>query len=132
GSGSTIGQLLALRPAKRPALKSPVNNVVPSITGTPQVGQTLAASVGSWTSRDALTYSYQWLRCDGAGSSCAALSGATAQTYPLSSADAGSEMRVRVTAMDSGSSTSATSAATGVVTQPSAPVNVSEPTISGT
>jgi hypothetical protein len=136
GSGGTIGQLVALRPAQRPSQKpsqkAPVNNVVPSITGTPQVGQKLVAQVGSWTSQDAPTYAFQWLRCNGSGSSCADLSGATGQTYSLSPADAGSEMRVRVTATSSGGSTSATSAATTAVTQPDAPVNVSQPTISGT
>ena len=131
-SGSTIGQLLALRPAQRTAKKPPVNNVLPSITGTPQVGQKLAADVGSWTSPDALTYSYQWLRCNAAGSSCVDVSAATTQTYSLSSADAGSEIRLRVTATNSVGSTSATSSATSVVNQPSAPVNVSQPTISGT
>jgi hypothetical protein len=50
----------------------------------------------------------------------------------LSSADAGSEIRLRVTATNSVGSTSATSSATSVVNQPSAPVNVSQPTISGT
>jgi hypothetical protein len=131
-SGSTIGQLVALRPAQRQAQKAPVNNVVPSITGTPQVGQKLTANVGSWTSRDAMTYSYQWLRCNEAGSGCADLSGATAQAYSLVSADAGFEMRLRVTATNSGGSTSATSSATASVTRASAPVNVSQPTISGT
>jgi hypothetical protein len=96
------------------------------------VGQKLAANVGSWTSREAVTYSYQWLRCNGAGSSCGDLSGATTETYSLSSADAGSEMRLRVTAKNSAGSTSATSSATQVVTQASAPVNVSQPTVSGT
>jgi hypothetical protein len=130
--GSTIGQLVALRPAQRPGQKAPVNNVLPSITGTPQVGLKLAANAGSWTSQGGLTYAYQWLRCNGAGSSCADLSGATAQTYSLSPADAGSEMRLRVTATNSGGSTSATSAATTAVTQSGAPVNVSQPTVSGT
>jgi hypothetical protein len=131
-SGSTIGQLLVLRPAQRPARKPPVSTVAPSITGTPEVGQKLAANVGSWTSRDALSYAYQWLRCNGAGSTCVDLSGATAQTYSLSSADAGSEMRLRVTATNSGGSTSAMSSATAVVTQASAPLSLSRPTVSGT
>ena len=36
------------------------NTVLPGVSGTPQVGQVLIASAGSWTPSGA-TYSYEWL-----------------------------------------------------------------------
>jgi hypothetical protein len=92
----------------------PVNTALPQITGTPRVGQILAASTGSWTGAPT-SYSYQWRRCDGAGQNCVSIPGATAQSYLLVVDDAGSTIRVRLTATNSGGSASATSSQTGVV-----------------
>src|SRR6266545_3433232 len=44
----------------------PTNDTPPSIAGTPQAGQTLTASPGSWSGTQPLSYTYQWRRC-GAG-----------------------------------------------------------------
>jgi YD repeat-containing protein len=44
---------------------SPINTAAPKITGTVAIGQTLAASTGSWTGSGSITYGYQWQRCDG-------------------------------------------------------------------
>ena len=41
----------------------PANAVAPAITGTVQVGQSLAAQNGTWLSSP-VTYTYQWERCD--------------------------------------------------------------------
>src|SRR5205823_4388340 len=44
----------------------PVNTKMPVISGAPQVGQTLSASTGNWTSNPAygqLAYNYNWQRC---------------------------------------------------------------------
>src|SRR4051812_16335448 len=77
---------------------APTNTAAPTISGTPTVGQTLTASPGSWTSDTTPTYAYQWQRCDSAGNNCAAVTGATAQTYVVQSADVGKTLRVTVTA----------------------------------
>ncbi len=45
--------------------QSPSNISVPTISGTPQQGQTLIASSGSWS--EPATYAYRWLRCDREG-----------------------------------------------------------------
>ena len=98
---------------------APSNTSPPGISGTPQVGQTLTASNGAWVGQSTGNkFSYQWQRCDSAGNNCAAISGATSQTYVVQSADLGKTLRVTVTDTDSGGSTSATSSATAVVTQP--------------
>jgi hypothetical protein len=113
---------------------APVNTSPPTITGTPQVGQTLTAGNGTW-SNSPTSFAYQWLRCNGGGNSCASIANATQSTYTLVGADAGSTMRVRVTATNADGSTSAQSAQTAAVAAASssaAPKNTSPPTISGT
>lgn len=65
-----------------------------NISGTAKVGQTLTALTSGWTAGS--TFTYQWLR----GS--AAISGATASTYALKTADEGAQVSVRVTGAKSG------------------------------
>jgi len=100
---SHIGTALA------PASVSP-----PTIAGTPQQGQTLTASPGTWTADDA-TFAYQWQHCDAAGANCVAIAGATAQTYVVSSTDVGATLRVVVTASNRFGAPAATSAQTTAV-----------------
>ena len=97
---------------------APTNSAAPTISGTPQVGQTLTANPGTWNSSTTPTYTYQWQRCDTAGNNCAAIPGATAQTYTVTNDDVNKTLRVVVTATNSSGSGSATSSQTGVVSQP--------------
>ena len=61
-----------------------------SISGTPQVGATLTLINGSsWAGDTPITWSYVWKRCDSAGNGCAGITGATSQTYTLTSDDQG-------------------------------------------
>ena len=112
----------------------PVNTSPPIISGTPQDGQTLTASTGSWSGTQPITYGFQWQRCDSGGANCVAIAGATGPTYLATSADVGRTLRVVVTATNSAGSAGATSAATTVVQAAAAapPVNTSPPIISGT
>jgi hypothetical protein len=104
----------------------------PSITGVPRVGNTLTADKGKWSGTAPITYSSQWLRCDSLGANCTAISGATATKYTLVSADAGSTIRVRVTAKNADGSKSADSNETGLVgTANGEPVNTKPPVLSG-
>jgi len=97
---------------------APTNTAAPTISGTPQTGQTLTASTGTWSSDTTPTYAYQWQRCDSLGNNCSPTTGATGQTYVVQSADEGKTLRVTVTASNSSGSGSATSAQTAVVTKP--------------
>ena len=72
----------------------------PSITGTLRPGRTLTVMVGAWTPRPS-SYAYQWYR---GGKK---ISGATAKTYTVRSADRGQRIQARVTARRSGYSTGA-------------------------
>ncbi|MGH2999214.1 MAG: hypothetical protein ACRDNM_07920, partial [Gaiellaceae bacterium] len=113
------------------AQAAPANTATPTISGTPQESSTLTASTGTW-SNSPTSYAYSWGRCDANGDNCAAISGATANTYSAQSADVGHSLRVTVTATNADGSADATSAPTAVVSSASAPANTQAPTISGT
>jgi hypothetical protein len=72
--------------------------------------------VGTW-SPTATAYSLQWERCVSTGGSCSPIAGGSASTYALTSTDAGSTLRVEVTASNTSGSSVATSNATSVVGQ---------------
>lgn len=88
---------------------APSNTAVPVINGTTQVGQVLSVTDGTWSGSPTPTYTYQWNR-DGAD-----LSGETAATYTLVSADEGAMIGARVTATNSAGSASASATAVGPI-----------------
>jgi len=98
------------------AVAKPVSAAKPTITGSATVGSSLIASAGAWTGPQPINVALSWLRCDTAGAHCQAISGATASTYTLTSADAGATIVLSVTATNAGGSTTATSARTATVT----------------
>jgi hypothetical protein len=111
---------------------APSNVSAPTITGTAQQGQTLTEHHGTWTNTPT-SYAYTWLQCDSLGTSCLAISGATAQTYVPVAGDVGHTLEVQETASNvSGPGAAATSNATATVTGAPVPVNTSVPTITGT
>ncbi len=76
----------------------------PSITGVPQVGQTLTAGQGTIADSDGLPstfpddYTFQWVRVDaGTGTD---IGGATSHTYTLADADEGKTIKVEVSFTD--------------------------------
>jgi hypothetical protein len=72
----------------------------PSITGEAVEGGTLTADPGEWASSQPITsFGYQWQR---SGSPFADIPGATGQSYTLTGDDVGHEVRVAVTASNSG------------------------------
>jgi len=116
------------------ARAAPVNTALPTISGTPTVGQTLTANEGTWSNAPT-SFAYQWLRCNGGGNSCANVANGTQKTYTLVGADSGKTMRVRVSATNADGSSSAQSAQTAAVaaaTSSAAPKNTAPPTVSGT
>jgi len=91
----------------------PVNNQLPTISGAAKVGKKLTASHGKWSNLP--KYTYRWLRCSSAGTSCKGISKATGSSYTLVKADARHEIAVQVTATNMAGSARATSAPTGTV-----------------
>jgi hypothetical protein len=95
--------------AKAVIAKGILTTVVPTITGTPQVGQTLTANHGTWTT--GTTFHYQWL-----SNGVAISSNATGSTYKIPSTKVGKSLTVKVTGSKAGYTTVAlTSAAVGPV-----------------
>jgi hypothetical protein len=108
---------------------APANTVKPAVTGSATRGSTLTAGTGTWTNAPT-GYTYQWERSGNAGSSWTAISGATAKTYVLQSADDNSVIEVLVTATNVAGSTIASSTVTASV-KPAPPVATAAPKISG-
>ncbi|MHB1834928.1 MAG: hypothetical protein ACYCXW_08175, partial [Solirubrobacteraceae bacterium] len=95
----------------------PVNITAPAApSGTLMNGYALTPANGTWN--QAVSFSYEWLRCPGTATSVTASCGpvSSASTYTLTTADIGYEIAVTVTATSVGGATSVNSALTGVVT----------------
>ena len=73
----------------------------PTISGTPQVVETLTADTATIADQDGLTgvsYIYQWIRNDGTND--ADIGGQTGSTYTLTDEDVGKSIKVRVSFTD--------------------------------
>lgn len=86
----------------------PVNTVLPAISGTPQEGQTLTVTNGTWSNAPT-GYTRQWKR---GGTNI----GAGATTYVVQAGDVGGTITCDVTATNANGSATASSAATATVT----------------
>jgi hypothetical protein len=74
----------------------PAATAVPVISGVAAAGKQLSVSSGTWNTP--ATFGYQWLRCAGNGTACAAVGGATGTSFFLLGGDAGHTFEVIVTA----------------------------------
>jgi len=133
--GSSSPASSAAYPANGTVLAAvPVNGGLPTISGTAQQGQTLTEAHGTW-SNSPTSYAYQWEDCNGSGTGCVAISGATSQTYTLTSTDVGHTIVVQETAHNTGGDSSPASSAAyppGATVLPPPPSTSGQPTISGT
>lgn len=94
-----------------------VNTVLPAVTGTPVIGQTLTTDDGIWTDDGSPTFSYKWQRYR-SGLAYSDIGGATSSTYTLTEADVGCLIRSIVTDSDTTGAASAPSNAAGRITWP--------------
>ena len=94
----------------------------PTISGTVQVGQTLAASTTGITDPDGTTnasYSHQWIANDGTSDSD--IADATVSAYTLVAGDAGKMIKVRVTFTDDGGNEETLTSVATVAVAPTVP-----------
>ena len=113
GDGGS-GQATSAQSAVVTSTTAPTPTTAPSISGTPQVGSTLTASNGTW-SGSPTSITVAWSRCDANGDSCAAIAGATGDTYTVTQTDAGGTLRISVVATNASGATQFVSAQTAAV-----------------
>ena len=106
--GAVFGQPESGRAARAAV---PRNTAAPTISGSPVVGQTLTAAPGSWSGKPT-SFHYAWSRCDGSGTACVPIGGATGKIYTITNTDVNKALRVTVTARNRSGTATATSAAT--------------------
>ena len=94
---------------------------LPSISGTPQVGQTLTETHASWSVAPYL-YTYQWEDCNAAGQRCTSINGASNQSYVVTASDLGATLRVEETAFSWAGADDVLSDATAAVSNPPVPI----------
>ena len=93
-AGSSVAAVSApVVPAAVPSGAVPVNTTLPSISGTPQQGQTVSCLTGSWTNSPT-SYLISWER-DGLP-----IAGATGSAYTLTAADVGQAVTCTVVAVN--------------------------------
>lgn len=101
GTQSNGGYFLAFEPVDNAcSVSNPVDAApCPRITGTPNVGQQLVASVGTWTGTKLIDYDYQWQQCTTSNtSSCTDIPDAEESTYVVPDGATGLRYRVKVSA----------------------------------
>ena len=135
-TASTIQGSLSVTSPSRGTVLAVSNTVLPTISGSLQVGGTLTVSTGTWL--NATTNTYQW-QSSSDSSIWSAIAGATSASRTLSSAEAGLYIRAQVFGnYTSGSAvayqTTVTTSATAVVpanTAASIPTNSVSPLVTG-
>ena len=105
GVPTPVSRALSITVAQSPTI--PANTALPVISGMPMTGMTLTTTDGTWTGFPAPTFTYQWKRGG------TAISGATANSYLLVSADVGTMITVTVTATNTAGNAGGTSAPVG-------------------
>jgi hypothetical protein len=105
----------------------------PTISGTPQPGDTLSVTNNGTWANDPTGFSYVWEDCDSTETVCSAISAPDSSSYTLQPTDLGSTIVALVTASNAGGGSTAASNGLGPVVPPAPVVDSSNPpTISGT
>jgi hypothetical protein len=110
---------------------APTSSSPPTIAGKFQVNETVTATNGSWAGSPT-QFTYQWQRCNNAGTGCVSIAGATSKSYKLGSDDVNHTLVVLVTAANAEGKATAGSDASPIVSSAEAPRNTQRPAISGT
>jgi hypothetical protein len=95
----------------------PLSTAPPTVSGAPQLGQTLTAAAGTWL--NATSTGVQWQRCDAADpatNACDDIAGATGATYIVQAADLGAYLSVTESSVNAGGTGAVDAVAVGPVT----------------
>jgi hypothetical protein len=104
----------------------------PTVTGTAARGRQLTGSPGTWSGLGAVTFGYQWYRCDPTGAACGPIRGSTGQTYTLVPRDVGRTIGLALRATDSSGTATAFAGLVGPIAPvPSVLISTAQPTIAG-
>jgi hypothetical protein len=95
----------------------PKPTVLPQISGTRVVGDSLTTTTGTWSPKPT-KYTYQWLLCRVDGTNCNPIAGLTTRTIKLPASSASLRLRVTVRATDSAGTRAVTSHSTGLIAGP--------------
>jgi hypothetical protein len=104
----------------------PANTEAPAVVGTAQDGELVVAKDGEWSGTNPMSFTYQWLRCDGNGNNCANIAGATDKAYRVATADVDHRLKVHVTAKNVTGTANATSRGSGSVARPAGATRLSD------
>jgi hypothetical protein len=104
----------------------PLNVLAPTVTGSAVQSGRLTGAPGTWSGSGAISYAYQWYRCDASGAHCSSIHGATAATYKLVALDAAHTMGLTVNASNASGHTSAYASLVGPITTAGAPLIATE------
>jgi hypothetical protein len=134
GTAGTAKQtLLSLRSGVVRQQPGPLSTAAPSVSGTLQQGKKLTGVAGAWQGSGALTYAFQWYRCDPYGAHCSSIHGATKSTYLEVAKDVGQTLGLTVRATDTTGTTAAYASLAGrVVASTSTIAATAQPTLTGT
>ncbi|HVU78522.1 MAG TPA: hypothetical protein VHC67_13145 [Gaiellaceae bacterium] len=114
------------------AATGPSATASPTVSGTPQQGKKLTALTGTWLGSGAVTYTFQWYRCDAGAAHCSSIHGATKSTYTQVAKDVGQTIGLTVRARDSTGTAEAYAGVTGLVAAASSTlVATAQPALGG-
>ena len=108
---------------------APVPQDAPGISGTGLTGYTLTATIPALSGEAPTSETLQWERCAEDGTACTAITGASGGDYTLTAADAGSALRLLVSATNSHGAGEAISPP--IIVGAATPANVSVPSTAG-
>ncbi len=110
----------------------PLSSAPPLVAVVVQQGRQLTGAIGSWSGSGAITYRYQWYRCDRTGAQCKSIHGASNRTYTLAAKDVGRTIGFGVRATDRTGTRKAYASLVGPVAGPAARlVSTGQPTVTG-
>jgi large repetitive protein len=92
-----------------------VANSGPTVIGTAAVGKLLTGLSGTWAGFSAISYHFQWHRCNAAGAACVSVHGATSPSYRLGEKDVGQTLGLTVLATDTTGTATASSSLIGPI-----------------